>query len=83
VTTGGGLSTPHFGDDEDESAETLINYDNVPSWEEAISYLLHPNQVQVESGAENTPSNPPPPRAQANSEQPRQTRHYGNRKNRR
>jgi len=82
---GGGLASPHFGeaDDDDESSEPLINYDNVPSWEEAISYLLHPSTVQVESGPDGAANNPPPRGPSAAPEQPRQTRHYGQRKNRR
>lgn len=85
ITVGGGLASPHFGeaDDDDESAEPLINYDNVPSWEEAISYLLHPSTVQVESGPDSGPANPPPRGPSAAPEQPRQNRHYGQRKNRR
>jgi hypothetical protein len=68
-------------DDEsdDESGEHTINYENVPTWEEAISYLLHPNQVQVESGAGGGAN----PRGGAAADQPRQTRHIGHRKNRR
>jgi hypothetical protein len=68
-------------DDEgdDESGEHTINYENVPTWEEAISYLLHPNQVQVESGGSGGPN----PRSGSSTDQPRQTRHIGHRKNRR
>jgi hypothetical protein len=68
-------------DDEsdDESGEHVVNYENVPTWEEAISYLLHPNQVQVESGTGGGAG----PRGGSTADQPRQTRHIGHRKNRR
>ncbi|MBS0263269.1 MAG: hypothetical protein JSS02_15100 [Planctomycetes bacterium] len=83
ITSGGGMASPHFGEsDEDDVSEPVISYDNVPSWEEAISYLLHPNQVQVEGGSEGV-SNNPPARGPSSSGQPRQTRHYGDRKPRR
>ncbi len=75
---GGGAAVPDLDDDgDDESGEPLVSYENVPSWEEAISYLLHPNQVQVEPGAGGSSS---PPRGAAPPDQPRQTRHIGNRK---
>jgi hypothetical protein len=59
--------------------EQTVSYENVPTWEEAISYLLHPNQVQVESGG----SGGNPPRSAPPVDQPRQTRHIGHRKHRR
>jgi hypothetical protein len=81
ISLGGGAAGSGFGDEgDDESGELAGSYDNVPSWEEAISYLLHPNQVQVEPGAEGGSSLP---RGAAPPDQPRQTRHTGNRKHRR
>jgi hypothetical protein len=85
IETGGGAGEPdldsgaEIGDD-DGGEEQTVSYEDVPTWEEAISYLLHPNQVQVESGAEggSTPSRGAPP-----ADQPRQTRHIGHRKHRR
>jgi hypothetical protein len=65
---------------DDESGDQVISYENVPTWEEAISYLLNPGQVQVEPGtgsASNSSRGAPP------GDQPRQTRHVGHRKHRR
>jgi hypothetical protein len=78
---GGETEIESSADDEsdDESGEHTINYENVPTWEEAISYLLHPNQVQVESGAGGGAG----PRGGSGADQPRQTRHIGHRKGRR
>jgi hypothetical protein len=81
---GTGDSEPDVGsasedETDDESGEHIINYENVPTWEEAISYLLHPSQVQVDSGTGSGAS----PRGSASADQPRQTRHIGHRKNRR
>ena len=70
------------GGEEDESEEQLVSYENVPTWEEAISYLLHPNQVQVESGSGQGNANAPA-RGGAPGDHPRQTRHIGHRKGRR
>jgi hypothetical protein len=68
------------GDDSDElGEEQTVSYENVPTWEEAISFLLHPNQVQVESGG----GGGSPPRSAPPADQPRQTRHIGHRKHRR
>ena len=69
-------------DDEgdDESGDQSFSYDNVPTWEEAISYLLHPGQVQVDSPSGSSAS---PPRGAPPADQPRQTRHIGHRKHRR
>ena len=39
------------GDDDDDGVDQVVNYSNVPTWEEAISYLLRPSQVQVEPGS--------------------------------
>lgn len=61
-------------DEADDPAEPAVSYDDVPSWEEAISYLLNPSQVQAEGGGDRGA----PPAA----DQPRQTRHYGGRKGR-
>jgi len=65
--------------DDDVGEEQTVSYENVPTWEEAISYLLHPSQVQVESGG----GGGNPPRGAAPADQPRQTRHIGHRKHRR
>lgn len=37
-------------DDDDGEPEPLISYDDVPSWEEAISYLLNPTMVESFAG---------------------------------
>jgi hypothetical protein len=60
--------------------DQAVSYEDVPTWEEAISYLLHPSQVQVEQGAG---SGSPPPRQSSQVDQPRQTRHMGGQKHRR
>ena len=67
------------GDEDDEdSAEHVMTYTNVPTWEEAISYLLRPHQVQVDPAA---PGAPPQKRGGGNQETGRNpTRHYGRRK---
>lgn len=79
VVAGGEEGDDGFEEGDDESEEQIVSYDNVPTWEEAISYLLHPNQVQVEPGA-----GTPPPRGGASGEAPpRQTRHVGHHKHRR
>jgi hypothetical protein len=86
ITAGGGVGEPELesgaesGDDE-SGEEQIVSYEDVPTWEEAISYLLHPNQVQVEPGAGGGGSNPP--RGAPPADQPRQTRHIGHRKHRR
>jgi hypothetical protein len=86
VVAGGGagdeeLESSPEGMDDDAGEEQIVSYDDVPTWEEAISYLLHPNQVQVEpasgGGGSNGPRGTPP------ADQPRQTRHIGHRKHRR
>lgn len=67
------------GGEDEEGEEQVVNYEDVPTWEEAISYLLHPNQVQVETGSGGAnPARGAPP-----ADQPRQTRHIGHRKHRR
>ncbi|MFN0053738.1 MAG: hypothetical protein ACKV0T_16275 [Planctomycetales bacterium] len=78
ITTSGGDVGMSFesGDDGDDSGEPRVSYDDVPTWEEAISFLLHPNQVRVESGGgSGSGRGAPPP-----TDQPRQTRHYGGRR---
>jgi ribonuclease E len=81
-TTAGFEPEADVADGDDElGEEQTVGYENIPTWEEAISYLLHPNQVQVESGA--TGGGPKPPRGSQPAEQPRQTRHIGHRKHRR
>lgn len=37
-------------DDEDSEPEPAISYEDVPSWEEAISYLLNPSMVEGAAG---------------------------------
>jgi hypothetical protein len=69
------------GGDDESGEEQTVSYENMPTWEEAISYLLHPNQVQVEPGASGGGTKPP--RGAPSSDQPRQTRHVGHRKHRR
>ncbi|MSR59160.1 MAG: hypothetical protein EXS05_16215 [Planctomycetaceae bacterium] len=64
-------------DDSDDSGEPAVSYDDVPTWEDAISYLLNPTQVQGDSGGSGGGRGGPPP-----ADQPRQTRHYGGRKSR-
>lgn len=79
----GGASDEADLEDEgdDGSEEQTVSYENVPTWEEAISYLLHPNQVQVEGGS--TGGGAPPRGSSAPGDQPRQTRHVGHRKHHR
>jgi hypothetical protein len=79
ISQGGGAPAPSF-DVDDESGEPPVSYDNVPTWEEAISYLLHPNQVQVEEGGDQDSG---PPRGPSSPNQPRQNRHVGKGKYRR
>lgn len=70
VSVSSGANAPHAEDIDDDSGEPAVSYADVPTWEEAISYLLHPQQVQVEpSGGASSP-----PRS---ADQPRQSRHYG------
>lgn len=64
-------------DDDDEDFEPAVNYSNVPTWEEAISYLLNPQLVQVdarESGSAPKGGIPqvdrPEPRAPERTERP-------------
>lgn len=70
----GGEGDSGFDDDDGDANEPVVNYDDVPTWEEAISYLLHPNQVEAEGGGSPPPSRGGPPGAP-----PRSTRHYGGR----
>ncbi|HTI52457.1 MAG TPA: hypothetical protein VL475_15945 [Planctomycetaceae bacterium] len=76
VSSGGDVGADLEADDDGDLGEPFVNYADVPTWEEAISYLLHPNQVQVESngGSGSGPGGGPA------GEQPRQTRHYGGRR---
>jgi hypothetical protein len=67
-------ASPGDFDAGDEGAEAPVNYDDVPTWEEAISYLLHPNQVEAEGSGGGSGSQ------RGNADQPRQTRHYGGRR---
>ena len=81
LLVGGGVEESSGEDDaEDDATEQAVSYEDVPSWEEAISYLLHPSQVQVEPGVGNgsAPGRQAPP-----ADQPRQTRHMGGQKPRR
>src|SRR5262245_13336320 len=73
------LDTESADDGDESGEEQTVGYENIPTWEEAISYLLHPNQVQVESGG----GGGSPPRSAPPADQPRQTRHIGHRKHRR
>jgi ribonuclease E len=61
-------------DMDDEDSVEAMNYANVPSWEEAISYILNPSLVQLEGGS------PPPQQKRGPGDSPKQTRHYGRRK---
>jgi hypothetical protein len=80
LVAGGGVGEAAEDEDsEDDAGEQAVSYENVPTWEEAISYLLHPSQVQVEPGA----GNGSPPRQAPAADQPRQTRHMGSHKRRR
>jgi ribonuclease E len=66
----------HPADDDGDLGEPAVNYADVPTWEEAISYLLHPNQVQVETnGGSGTAAG-----SGSSSESSRQNRHYGGRR---
>lgn len=56
---------------DDDVGESIPNYADIPTWEEAISYLLNPQQVQVEAGGGHAASS-----GRSNDDQPRQTRHY-------
>lgn len=82
ILAGGGAGESSLSsdqnDDDDESEDARVSYDDVPTWEEAISYLLHPNQVQVEPG--DNAGQAKPPRSAQSADQPRQTRHIGHRK---
>jgi hypothetical protein len=81
LLVGGGVDESAGEDDgEDDAGEQAVSYENVPTWEEAISYLLHPNQVQVEPG---TGNGSVPPGQSSAADQPRQTRHMGGHKHRR
>lgn len=84
IDVGGGLPETEQvadGDEDDEAGEQAVSYEDVPTWEEAISYLLHPNQVQVDPEVGSSAANPP--RGAAPTDQTRQTRHVGHRKHRR
>lgn len=59
---------------DDEDSVEAMDYANVPSWEEAISYILNPSLVQVEGGS------PPAQQKRGSGDAPKQTRHYGRRK---
>jgi hypothetical protein len=61
---------PELSADDDESGDSFVSYANVPTWEEAISYLLHPEQVQPEASAPQRGPAPQQPEA-------RHSRHYG------
>ena len=51
LLVGGGVEESAGEEDgEDDDGEQAVSYEDVPTWEEAISYLLHPSQVQVEPG---------------------------------
>jgi len=70
--------TSAAAEDDDESGESVVSFDNIPTWEEAISYLLHPEQVQADPGS-------PASSQRGSAGQPsdaRSSRHYG-RKHRR
>jgi hypothetical protein len=53
-------------DDEGDSEELDVSYGHVPSWEEAISYLLNPSLVESVSSAPDSAQSSdhgrPPPR---------------------
>jgi hypothetical protein len=76
MNAGDDVHSDHPADDDGDFGEPAVNYDDVPTWEEAISYLLHPNQVQVESSG----SSGSAPGGAGSSEQSRQNRHYGGRR---
>jgi len=70
-------------EDDDEDAEEddgaidhVANYANVPTWEEAISYLLRPSTVQVDPASAPAAGK----RAPAPGEPKKPTRHYGHRR---
>ena len=65
-TTGGEI-------DGDEEVE-LIDYGDMPTWEEAISYLLHPDQVEVDPSQQTEGAQR---RAQAQEQGRSGSRHYG------
>jgi len=88
----GRVASSALDDEDDEGAESesdddgvdaTINYGDVPTWEEAISYLLRPNTVQVEAGSSSNQggsqqrSRSAPPQ---HPDQPKSTRHYRGRK---
>jgi hypothetical protein len=72
---GGDVGVDFASDDEGDAGDSLVNFADVPTWEEAISYLLHPNQVQVDSNGGSDSSG-----EGRSGDQPRQTRHYGGRR---
>ncbi len=81
---GGGEGPADDSDGEDDAVDQAVSYEDVPSWEEAISYLLHPNQVQVEPGTGNgSGSGSGSGRQSSQADQPRQTRHMGGQKHHR
>jgi hypothetical protein len=63
-------------DESGDAGDSFVNFADVPTWEEAISYLLHPNQVQVDSNGGSGSS----AGESRSGEQPRSTRHYGGRR---
>jgi hypothetical protein len=60
-----------------ETDVELIDYGDMPTWEEAISYLLHPDQVELDP---NQQSANVQRRAQAQEEGRSGSRHYGKRR---
>jgi ribonuclease E len=76
MNAGDNARADHPADDDGDLGEPAVNYADVPTWEEAISYLLHPNQVQVESNGGSGPGSG----GGGSSEQSRQNRHYGGRR---
>lgn len=74
---GGGVGVDFTSDDENgDAGDSFVDFGDVPTWEEAISYLLHPNQVQVDSN-----EGPGGSSGESRSgDQPRSTRHYGGRR---
>ncbi|HAH43272.1 MAG TPA: hypothetical protein DCM07_00160 [Planctomycetaceae bacterium] len=54
-------------------------YPNVPSWEEAISYLLNPKLVGVKSDKSDNPKNPPEAEADDQSRRRPKRRRSGKR----
>ncbi len=59
---------PNGASDEDEGAEPIVNFDDVPSWEEAISYLLKA------SPSDSGPSRGGPPRQRGGNSSGRRRR---------